>query len=124
MRFSKSGTREAVLLLDRRIVTPPEVYSFEPGELPENVRLNHDILPGGVREWARRKGLKYLLYQRPARPWRLWHFRVPLPIHRALGGEEPDPRGDGWVLYGAADGFQDPIEPPAFEGRITRVPGL
>ena len=124
MRFSKTGTREAVLLLDREVVVPFDVYSFEPGEIPAKLIESGKVLPGGFREWAERRGIRYYLYQRPAVPWRLWHFRVPPWLHDALGGPPGDGRGDGWVLYSAEDGFAEPVDVPTSDRRVTRVPGL
>ena len=124
MRFSKTGTREAVLLLDREVVVPFDVYSFEPGGVPAKLIESGKVLPGGFREWAERRGIRYYLYQRPAVPWRLWHFRVPARLHDALGGPPSDGRRDGWVLYSADDGFAEPVDVPTSDRRVTRVPGL
>ena len=123
MRFSKTGTREAVLLLDRRVVTPFDVYSFEPGTIPDKLFAADRVLPGGFAAWAEAKGLKYYLFQRPASRWRLWHFRLPAPLQRGLGGE-PSDAADGWVLYSAEDGWKDPVRVPVSDRRVTRLPGL
>ncbi len=130
MRFLKSGTREVVLLLDRDVLTMPDVYSFEPGEpgepgaIPQKSFDNHLVLPGGIAQWAKKHGVRYYLFQRPAYPWRLWHFRLPVELHHALGGADDTGMANGWVLYSIENGWREPISVPQSDERITRVPGL
>ena len=116
--------REVVLLLDRDVRTMPDVYSFEPGHIPQKSFDNKLVLPGGIPEWARRHKVRYYLYQRPSHPWRLWHFHLPEWLHRAAGGQEPAGPANGWVLYSAENGWCEPIDVPRTSERITRVPGL
>ena len=126
MRFSKGGPRNAVMLLDRVTLSPSEHYSFPPGQIPRKLFKKGIVDPGGFRAWAASHGVKYYLYQEPSEPWRLWHFRVPDAVRRALAGEPEEPGPSfGWRLYTAEDGFEKPVD---LDGRDfeapTRLPGL
>ena len=126
MRFSKGGPRNAVMLLDRDVVTPNEYYSFPPGEIPGRLFRIGVVSPGGFRQWARERGIKFYLYQEPSEPWRLWHFRVPESLERKLAGppEEPGP-SFGWRLYTAENDFDAPVDLSGLDFPIpTRLPGL
>ena len=126
MRFSKGGPRNAVMLLDRDVVTPSEYYSFPPGEIPGRLFRIGVVSPGGFRQWARERGIKFYLYQEPSEPWRLWHFRVPEWLERRLAGppEEPGP-SFGWRLYSSENDFDAPIDLGGRDYPVpTRLPGL
>lgn len=124
MRFMRSGTREVVLLLDREVITAPDIRSVEPKDLKRKRLPSGKIVPDGIYQWSEREGIRYFLYQRAPLPWRLWHFRLPVSIHKALGGPEPTGEPDGWVLYSMDDNFEEAIDIPPSSRRITRVPGL
>ncbi|MEL7237477.1 MAG: hypothetical protein AAGK78_01340, partial [Planctomycetota bacterium] len=126
MRFLKTSSRQAVLLLDREVIIVPDVYSFPPGEVPEKTRQLARVNDGGFRPWAAGKGFRWYLYQQPVRPWRLWHFEVPAWLQNAVARDDDDApaRTNGWKLWSSDDGFEVPIELPDRRARITRVPGL
>ncbi len=124
MRFSKSGPRNVVMLLDREVISPPDIYSFAPGEIPEKLFEAKKVHPLGFPEWARRNRARYYLFQQPSQPWRLWHFRVPRSLQSRLSPEEPEPDSFGWLLFSAEDGFAEPVPLPEAFTPPTRVPGL
>ena len=130
MRFSKGGPRNAVMLLDRDVVTPSMYYSFPPGEIPGRLFRIGVVDPGGFRQWAKERGIEFYLYQEPSEPWRLWHFRVPASLERRLAGpSDEEGIGDGpsfgWRLYTAEDDFAKPVNLDDLPFPIpTRLPGL
>jgi len=43
--------------------------------------------------------VKFALFQLPISPWRVWHFRLPAALQKALSREDVPPPSAGWVLY-------------------------
>ena len=125
-RFSKGGPRNAVMLLDRRVVSPPDVYSFEPTKIPARLYRRGHVLPGGFAAWAATQDppVRYYLYQQPSEPWRLWHFRVPASLQARLTGKPVAGESFGWLLFSADDGFRAPVALPETYDAPTRIPGL
>lgn len=112
---SKYGVRALHLLTARPILGAPQKTGLRP-----NKPLN---------EWAasREVNARYYVYQQPANPWRLWHFRLPPWIQRKLSKEPvlEVPSG-GWQLYEwrRNRGFvlSDDVTPDV--DLPTRVPGM
>ena len=122
-RYPRSGTREVVLLLDRAVVTVPEDYAFEPGRIPPDYFEVGRVVPGGLAAWMRGRGLRYYLFQRGPRPWRLWHFDLPRWAHDLAGGPAGKAVG-GWALFELTDSGLVEVDVPESNRAITRVPGL
>ena len=82
-------------------------------------------------EYLDRVDARYYLYQQPARPWRLWHVRLPIWLHEALGGRRIDDVSGGWQLFRLEETLGDarlvrvptPVDAESFEW-TDRVPGL
>ncbi len=112
---SKYGVRVLHLLTARPILGAPPRTGLRP-----NKPLN---------DWAASKKVnaRYYVYQQPANPWRLWHFRVPRSIQRQLSKEPiPDVPFGGWQLYEWRKGkgfvLSNDVKPDA--ELPTRVPGM
>ena len=88
------------------------------------------VLPEGLAGWAQARGVRYYLYQQPARPWRLWHFRIPPRLQDRL--ERNDVRmdhllidgDDTWALYELVDGYWRRVRLPEDFPIPTRVADL
>lgn len=90
-RDSKSGLR-AVVMLSNVIVRSV------PGKLI-SPNVEDDITKLKWINWMRSRHLRWYLYQQPISPWRVWHFRIPAWLQKALSREPVGPESAGWVLY-------------------------
>ena len=117
VRYSAAGSRSMTLLMDR-IVKP-----LQHGKVS---RYMDDFQPALGRE-MRRIGGDFLLIQKPAMPWRLWHFRLPMTVQRyfAKPGDSLRESG-GWYLYHFnRDQRSFTVQPvPSVEDWPTNVPGM
>jgi hypothetical protein len=114
-RDSQLGIRVAAMLADKAVAAVPDKYVG--GGDP---RKNPNFLA-----WARSIDVKYVLYQPPVSPWRVFHFRLGW-LQKLQTGQPVEDSGAGWRLY-----F---IPPSGDEARRisltpagnwpTRVPGL
>jgi hypothetical protein len=85
-RISKFGLRATVMLSNH-------VVRNVPG------KFGDDVNKAKFNTWARSKKIRWYLYQQPISPWRVWHFRLPASVQKALSREEVGPPSAGWVLY-------------------------
>ena len=123
-RFIKTGTRELVLLMDRRVKTVPDWLAVEPGRVPEIGRFAQQTPPVSFETWAKNHGVKFYLVQRPDHPARLWHFRLPVWLHDLIDDSSDRPASEGWLLFTQDNGWEHPITLPASSPRVRRIPGL
>jgi hypothetical protein len=102
--------RGLYLLIDRTILmAPPELSTIEPG--PQ------------LALWMQKNRAKYFVYRPPVNPWRVWHFRIPR-IQGMVTGRPVGRPNPYFVLYELKDGWLQGVPVPAWQGCITRVPGL
>src|SRR5207237_115848 len=86
-RQSKFGLRATVMLSNRVVKSMPGKWDAG------------DVTKARFISWTRSRHIKYFLYQQPISPWRVWHFRLPRGLQKALSREEVGPPSAGWVLY-------------------------
>jgi hypothetical protein len=114
-RLSRFGLRATAMLTGKAIVSLPLRYT----------RLGDPRNSAIFLAWARRLGIKYVLYQPDVSPWRVFHFRMGW-LQKIITHEEPIDTGAGWRLY---------LIPPTGDEAIrvsldpythwpTRVPGM
>jgi hypothetical protein len=117
VKTSRLGLRATTMLTGKAIVSVPMKYlrSGDP-------RRNPNFL-----NWARSPdiGVKYVLYQPPVSPWRVFHFRVPW-LQEAMTGEPAINNGACWRLYEIPPSGDEAvrISVRAVSNWPTRVPGL
>lgn len=120
VRYSAAGTRSMVLLMDRPV---------KPLQHGSPSRLMDDFQPRLTREMNRVHG-EFLLIQKPAMPWRLWHFKLPMALQTRLmkpttNPTDREPSG-GWRLYHYnRDTRTFTLQPtPSVDDWPTHVPGM
>ncbi|WP_428940942.1 hypothetical protein [Fontivita pretiosa] len=115
-RISRLGLRATTMLTGKAIVSVPIRYTRQ-GADP---RRNSEFL-----KWARSTGIKYVLYQPPVSPWRVFHFRMPW-LQEAMTGEPAYDTGAGWRLYEIPPQGQEAIRVSIQypDDWPTRVPGM
>ncbi len=108
-----TGSRAAVFLLDVAPRPMPAPVPDEPWD-------------PWLAVWMREQGVRFYLYQEPAVPWRLWHFRMPTRLFEALAGREVNDVTGGWQLWELREGtlVRVPLTPATITNWPRRVPGL
>jgi hypothetical protein len=116
-RALPTAVRQAVMLTDRAIVTPPFKSTTVSPATPTGKGI-------AIRRWLLGRGVRYYLWQPPISPWRVWHFRVAW-LEKARTGQTAEVDESGWQLFRVNDDLtvtQIPL--PERCDPVTRVPGL
>ena len=141
----ESGAGDRAVVVSERYINFGKVRRMRTGARAAQFVLDADLqmMPIAVPdEWwdprladhLWRHGAGFYLYQEPAEPWRLWHFRLPRGLQEMLAGEPVTVESGGWQLYQVfppGDGHDQPrlervwldVDPDTFEWP-DRVPGL
>lgn len=111
-RESAYGLRAATLLLDA-----------------DTLRVSKKHTKPGTSIGARRRveilGARYYLYQEPASPWRVWHFKLTPDLQTRLTGQPIEQASGGWFLYAHHGGDRlVGLHTPDPGAWPRRVPGL
>jgi hypothetical protein len=116
-RISRLGLRATTMLTGKAIVSVPKKYTISGDPRGSEAFLR----------WARKLGIKYVLYQPVVSPWRVFHFRMGW-LQEAMTDAPATDTGAGWRLYAIPPEGQGNeavrISVPPADRWLSRVPGV